>query len=82
MKNMINLRSMVSWRTMRIDDMKLKELRVENMVSQDQLHKISGVSRDAISRIESGKTKNVQYKTIKRLADALGVPYTELMVRD
>jgi HTH-type transcriptional regulator, competence development regulator len=67
---------------MRIDAMRLKELRVERMVSQDQLHQISGVSRDAISRIESGKTQNVQYKTIKRLADALGVPYSELMVRD
>jgi DNA-binding Xre family transcriptional regulator len=82
LKNMINLRPMVSWRTMRIDAMRLKELRVERLVSQDQLHKISGVSRDAISRIESGKTQNVQYKTIKRLADALGVPYSELMVRD
>jgi transcriptional regulator with XRE-family HTH domain len=67
---------------MRIDDMRLKELRVERMVSQDELHERSGVARDTISRIESGKTRNVQYKTIKRLADALGVPYTELMLRD
>jgi HTH-type transcriptional regulator, competence development regulator len=73
---------MVSCRTMRIDAMRLKELRVEKMVSQNQLHEMSGVSRDAISRIELGKTSNVQYKTIKRLADALGVPYRELMVRD
>ena len=62
--------------------MRLKELRVENMVSQDQLHDTSGVARDTISRIESGKTTNVQYKTIRRLADALGVPYRELMIRD
>jgi len=67
---------------MRIDAMRLKELRVERMVSQDQLHELSGVARDTISRIESGRTTNVQYKTIKRLADALEVPYTELMVRD
>ncbi len=58
--------------------MKLKELRIEKMLSQEELHKLSGVSRDTISRIERGKGE-VQYRTIRKLSDALEVPYSTLL---
>lgn len=57
---------------------RLKELRVEKMLSQEELHKKSGVARDTISRLERGAGQ-AQYRTIRRLADALEVPYRELM---
>lgn len=42
-------------------------------VSQDELSRISGVSRVTISRIESGKLENIHSSTAIALARALGV---------
>jgi transcriptional regulator with XRE-family HTH domain len=64
-----------------VDRMKLFELRVEKMLSQEDLHRRSGVSRDTISRLEQGKG-GAQYRTIRKLSDALEVPYSELLKRD
>ena len=63
---------------MEVNVARLKELRVEHMLSQEELHQKSGVARDTISRLERGAGE-AQYKTIRRLADAFGVPYRELM---
>ena len=63
---------------MEVDSMRLFELRVEKMLSQEDLHQLSGVSRDTISRLERGESQ-AQYRTIRKLADALEVPYRELL---
>jgi transcriptional regulator with XRE-family HTH domain len=63
---------------MEVDVVRLKELRIEKMLSQEDLHQLSGVSRDTISRVEGGKSE-AQYRTIRKLADALEVPYRELL---
>jgi transcriptional regulator with XRE-family HTH domain len=64
---------------MEVDVLRLKELRVDKMLSQEELHQLSGVARDTISRLERGAGRQAQYRTIRRLADALEVPYRELM---
>jgi transcriptional regulator with XRE-family HTH domain len=63
---------------MEVDSMRLFELRVEKMLTQEDLHQLSGVSRDTISRLERGESQ-AQYRTIRKLADALEVPYRELL---
>lgn len=69
---------MVAYGGMEVDAMRLKVLRIEKMLSQDELHQRSGVARDTISRLERGKGE-AQYRTIRKLADALEVPYRELL---
>ena len=64
---------------MEVDLVRLKELRIEKMLSQQELHERSGVARDTISRLERGTSRDAQYRTIRRLADALEVPYRELL---
>jgi len=63
---------------MKVDSMRLFELRVEKDLSQEELHLLSGVSRDTISRLERGES-SAQYRTIRKLADALSVSYRELL---
>jgi transcriptional regulator with XRE-family HTH domain len=65
---------------MEVDSIRLFELRVEKMLSQEDLHQLSGVSRDTISRLERGESQ-AQYRTIRKLADALEVPYRELLTK-
>jgi transcriptional regulator with XRE-family HTH domain len=59
---------------------RLKELRIEKMLSQEELHQLSGVARDTISRLERGQGE-AQYRTIRKLTDALEVPYRDLLHR-
>ena len=66
---------------MEVDVDRLKELRVEKMLSQEELAQKAHVARDTISKLERGASKNAHYKTIHKLADALQVPYRELMKR-
>jgi transcriptional regulator with XRE-family HTH domain len=66
---------------MEVDNVRLFELRIEKMLSQRDLHELSGVSRDTISRLERGESRP-QYRTIRRLADALDVPYRELLKKN
>ena len=51
----------------------LEEVRKEIGMTQEQLSKKSGVSRTIISGMENGVIVNTNTKTLKRLADALGV---------
>ena len=47
-------------------------LREQCGLSQSQLAKLVGVSQPAIAKIESGKIKNLQLKTLLRTAKAMG----------
>ena len=52
--------------------MKLKELRVKAILSQEDLGRIAGISPATVNRLEKGKQKP-HFKTIRKLAKALGV---------
>ena len=50
-------------------------------MTQDQLAKAVGVSRLAISDIETGKTKNPSSKTLFAIANALGCKIDDLFFK-
>jgi transcriptional regulator with XRE-family HTH domain len=58
--------------------MQLKRLRQEQALSLRDLARRSGVAYDTINRLELGK-QDAQPRTIRRLAEALGVEPKELM---
>lgn len=58
---------------------KLKELRTQRHMSQQELANASGVSRATITNIELGNQKNIMTGTLVKLADALGVSARELV---
>ena len=58
--------------------MQLRRLRRARAFTQEELSRISGVSRDTISALEAGK-REAQPRTIRRLAGALNVETQELM---
>ena len=61
---------------------KLRELRLLNALSQRDLAARSTVAYPTISRLETGKEGPPYPSTIRKLARALRVEPSELMVRD
>lgn len=57
----------------------LKKLREQRKLSVNQLAMYAGVSAAAISRIENGHRGVPKPATIKKLAEALKIPYEQLM---
>lgn len=53
---------------------RVREVRERLKMSQAELGRAVGVTRNAINQIESGTTKNPRPQTIYAIADALGVP--------
>ena len=64
-----------------VDRLQLKRLRQEQALSLRDLARRSGVAYDTINRLELGK-QDAQPRTIRRLAEALGVQPKELMKRE
>jgi transcriptional regulator with XRE-family HTH domain len=63
---------------MEVDVERLKELRREQVLSLRELEEKSGVSYNTIWRIEDGR-QGAHPRTIRKLADALGVEPKELI---
>jgi transcriptional regulator with XRE-family HTH domain len=61
-----------------IDGQRLKRLRKEKLLTQQDLWRMTGVAQDSISELETGK-RDAQPSTIKKLAEALSVEPKELM---
>ncbi len=59
---------------------RLRELRTAKRLTQVQLAEVCGMPQSTISRIESGSTTGVDFETLDRLAAALGVHPSELIV--
>ena len=57
---------------------RIKEIRMEEGMSQEELSKKSGVSRATISGLESGRIEVTSTKTLNKLADAMGRKITEI----
>jgi transcriptional regulator with XRE-family HTH domain len=68
----------MSNRFMEVDGGRLRGLRRERALSQRDLMRMTGIAFDTISRLETGKQR-AQPRTIRRLADVLGVEPRELM---
>ena len=67
-------------RLMEANGARLRQLRRERAWSQRDLARHSGVSQDTITRLETGQ-REAQPRTMRRLAEALGVEPRELMKR-
>ena len=51
--------------------MRIKEIREAKKMTQEELENKSGISRQTISAIENGKTKDVKSGTLIAIAEAL-----------
>ncbi len=63
-----------------IDGVKLRELRRDRALAQEDLERMTGVAQSTLSALEAGK-RDAQHNTVRRLAEALGVEPRELMRR-
>ncbi len=61
-----------------VDGARLRNLRRDSVLSQRELSRMTGVAFDTISRLETGKQR-AQPKTVRKLANALGVEPRELI---
>ncbi len=57
----------------------VKRIRIKKGLSQDKLSKLAGVTLTTLVKIESGANDNPKIKTLKGIADALGVGVDELL---
>ena len=62
----------------KVDGERLRQLRRERALSQRDLSGITGIAHDSISQLETSK-REAQPRTIRKLAEALGVEPKELM---
>ena len=65
-------------RFVEVDGMRLRELRRRRMLSLRELEQRSGVAFDNINKLENEK-RRAQPRTVRKLAEALGVEPHELM---
>ena len=64
--------------SMEVNVERLKELRRERVVSLRELEEKSGVSYNTVWRLEDGR-QGAHPKTVRKLAEALGVQPSELI---
>lgn len=57
----------------------IKQLREERQLTQEELGKLLGVNRDAVSKWEKGRVENIKRTTIKKMAELFKVSPAELM---
>ena len=58
----------------------LKELRVNNNLTQEALGEIVHVSRSAIAKYENGRVVNIKRSTLQKLAKALDLRGSDLII--
>ena len=61
-----------------VDGARLRQLRQERALSLRELAEMTGIAFDTINKLELGK-RDAQPRTIRKLAEALGVEPTEVM---
>ncbi len=62
----------------RISGPKLRKVRDERLLSQRELAEKAGLSPTTILKLEAGRVDDPHPRTIRKLAEALGVPPHEL----
>jgi transcriptional regulator with XRE-family HTH domain len=65
---------------MEIDGVKLRELRLDAGLSQQELAERAGITREAVSMMETGK-RSPYPRTMRQLAAALGVSVADIRKR-
>lgn len=60
--------------------MRIREIREEKKMTQEELEIKSGISRQTISAIENGKTKDVKSGTLIAIAEALGTTLDDIFL--
>ncbi len=60
--------------------MRIREIREEKKMTQEELENKSGISRQTISAIENGKTKDVKSGTLIAIAEALGTTLDDIFL--
>lgn len=58
---------------------KLKELRIAKNMTQDELASAAGISRQTLSKIESGEEVEVKVTTLESLGKALGCSVADFL---
>lgn len=61
---------------------KIKNARLQNGMTQNELAATSGVSRSTIIGLEKGQITNTKTDTLRKLADALGLTMDEIFFAD
>ncbi len=67
--------------SVRINGHKLRRLRIQRALSQQDLERATGIAQSTISNLELGN-RPARLSTIRKLAEALGVEPRELMKGD
>lgn len=62
--------------------MNIKQIMTEQKISIQDLHEKTGISRNTISLLYNNKSKGIQFDTLTRLADALGVEFLDELFID
>lgn len=57
----------------------IKKIRKKKGLSQDKLAKLADVTHTTLVKIESGANNNPTIKTLKKIADALGIKIDNLL---
>jgi len=65
----------------KVDGKRLRQLRLELMLSQAELAAMAKTTQATISNFELGQ-RTAQPRTVRKLADALGVEPRELLARE
>lgn len=66
-------------RLRKADGMKLRRLREDRWLTQEQLASLAGVAPATVVRIEVGQNRDPRIRTLHTIAEALGVPPEALL---
>ena len=61
---------------------KIKEARLANKLTQEELGNIVGVQKSAIAKYESGRVVNIKRSTLQKIASALNIRPSELIFEE
>ena len=73
--------TVIDYGAVEVDAQRLRELRQQRVLSLRELEERSGVSYHTVWRLENGKT-GAHARTIRRLAEALGVDPSHLLKQE
>lgn len=59
---------------------KIKEARLAKGLTQEQLGKMVGLQKSAIAKYENGRVVNIKRSTLQKLANALGLRGSDLII--
>lgn len=60
----------------------IRDARIKNGYTQEQLGEIMGVQKSAIAKWENGRVVNIKRENLKKLAEVLSIPPYELVAPD